>query len=443
MAVLNTLEGGTPHGRKPKSKTADKVNSRHPNDVADTTCSSNNTTPHSLYAILQILPRAIHRWLRSKRSNSSILFKKVTFREMLTGILLMIPSTATVMLTYYGVSVPLTELGGDIVQKGQALAFAITIGVFSWLGWFYLFGLIYRLRGKRLGASLAAAVFYVLSIAAIDAPFNMLALGGGSAVQMTLTDTTIFYEDQKSAIFARATMAQRLVPAIQAQAERFRKLEEGEIKHGTYSGSPGPGKVSSGFGQVASLLDTTLTELKSGIAASQQLQSRISAASSQLKRATFTQGPIRPRVEAVSNAADQMDDLLGRLSQLDYAVSIEATLTSLKAIFPAPTTASSAFEKNQNAQLGIIAEMAKPVAEALQSAATQLRAIDEPELKRVRPQDAMTAIRTKWKPLFPQWLAAVFIDIAPGALLIILITAFREVEARKGDEHDDDQVSST
>lgn len=186
-----------------------------------------------------------------------------------------------------------------------------------------------------------------------------------------------------------------------------------------------------------------MTELKSGIAASQQLQSRISAASSQLKRATFTQGPIRPRVEAVSNAADQMDDLLGRLSQLDYAVSIEATLTSLKAIFPAPTTASSAFEKNQNAQLGIIAEMAKPVAEALQSAATQLRAIDEPELKRVRPQDAMTAIRTKWKPLFPQWLAAVFIDIAPGALLIILITAFREVEARKGDEHDDDQVSST
>lgn len=140
MAVLNTLEGGTPHGRKPKSKTADKVNSRHPNDVADTTCSSNNTTPHSLYAILQILPRAIHRWLRSKRSNSSILFKKVTFREMLTGILLMIPSTATVMLTYYGVSVPLTELGGDIVQKGQALAFAITIGVF------FVAGLVLPLR---------------------------------------------------------------------------------------------------------------------------------------------------------------------------------------------------------------------------------------------------------------------------------------------------------
>ncbi|HBQ36392.1 MAG TPA: hypothetical protein DD729_06080, partial [Rhodobacteraceae bacterium] len=59
-------------------------------------------------------------------------------------------------------------------------------GVFSWLGWFYLFGLLYRLHGKRLFTALVAGTFFIFSIAAIDAPFNMLALGGGPAVQMTI-----------------------------------------------------------------------------------------------------------------------------------------------------------------------------------------------------------------------------------------------------------------
>ena len=53
----------------------------------------------------------VRRILASKRTKATILYKKVTFRELLTGILLVIPSAATTILTYYGVSIPVNSYG--------------------------------------------------------------------------------------------------------------------------------------------------------------------------------------------------------------------------------------------------------------------------------------------------------------------------------------------
>lgn len=377
---------------------------------------------------VQSSSRHIRRILNSRKTKKKILLNKVTFRETLTGILLMIPSTATTMLTYYGISGPLAEQGGDIVQKGQALAFALTIGVFSWLGWFYLFGLIYRLRGTRVATALTAAVFYIGMIVGIDSPFNMLALGGAPAVQMTLVDTTVSYENRKDVVFNRATIAQRLLPAFKGQAQRFRDLEQSELKFGTFSGSSGAGKVSAGFAQIATLMETLIEELEIGLTTAKATQGNITTTLSAMKQATFRQGPIRPRVEVVSISADRMDDLLGALSQLDFTISITATLDSLKTIFPAPINARSEFEKVQNREIALITEMAQPVAESLQKALGELSSVKLPAAERIRPQDAITAIFTKWRELLPNWIAAIFIDVAPGALLIILIAAYREVE---------------
>lgn len=389
-----------------------------------------NKPPFVLYAFIRA-PRAIRRWLASRHTESNLLTRKVGFREVLTAILLMIPSAATMMLTYYGVSGPLAEQGGGVVQQGQALAFAMTIGIFSWLGWFYLFGLLYRLHGKRLLTSLAAGTFFIFSIAAIDAPFNMLALGGGSAVQMTIADTAEYFEVRKTAVFQQSTVTRQMVPAIEAQAVRFRSLEADEVSYGVYSGSRGAGKVSAGFGQIASLLETLASALNTGLDESQEIQNEIAQIFSLIKADTYNIGPLRPRVRRVSIAADRLDDQLSRLNQYDYRVSIEATLTSLNSIFPAPKNAGSGFEVTQNAELAVIAEMAKPVAESLQNALSQLANGNEVSAERVRPQNATIAIRSKWRELIFQWMAAIFIDLAPGALLIILIAAFREIDAQK------------
>jgi hypothetical protein len=369
--------------------------------------------------------KPIAYWLENK---AHILFNRLVTREAITAILLVIPSAATMMLTYYGVSVPMEELGGTLVQKGQALAFALTIGVFAWLNWFYLFGLLYWLRAKRLGVSLAAGLFLVVSIAAIDAPFNMLALGGARAVQMSLADTAAHYEERKEAVFERATIAQRIIPAIRAQGERFARLEEQELTGGAYSGRAGFGKVSAGFGQIAGLLNNLARELDQGLQQSANLQSRISTIFGEMKREVYTPGAIRPRVTAVSIQADQMDDLLGQLAQFDYAVSIAATLSSLEAIFPEPSVSRSEFERTQNAELAMIAEMARPVGMSLQSALAELRGLPTVDRVRQRPLSDMDAIIVYWKPLLPQWLAALFIDLAPAALLLILICTYREVE---------------
>lgn len=133
----------------------------------------------------------------------------------------------------------------------------------------------------------------------------------------------------------------------------------------------------------------------------------------------------------MSVASDRLDDQLSRLNQYDYRVSIEATLASLNAIFPALQNAGSGFEATQNSELAVIAEMAKSVAESLQNALSQLASDIEVSAERVRPQNATIAIRSKWRELIFQWMAAIFIDLAPGALLIILIAAFREIDAQK------------
>jgi len=125
-----------------------------------------------------------------------------------------------------------------------------------------------------------------------------------------------------------------------------------------------------------------------------------------------------------------MDDLLGQLAQYDYRISIEATLDSMNAIFPAPKSAGSAFEQVQNEQLALIADMAKPVAASLQKALDSLSEKDKAEIATTRPENPMQAIRTKWRELIFQWLAALFVDLAPGALLIILIAAFREIDVQ-------------
>jgi hypothetical protein len=394
-------------------------------------------------AYLRFLRRAILLFLRSNRKlrrtitaktrKDAVLFRKVTLRETLTGILLLIPATSSAMLTYYGISIPLTEQGGTVVAKGQALAFAITMATFSWLGWFYLFGLIYSMRKLRLTAGLVAGSVLIGTFSFIDAPFNMLALGGGSAVQLTLVDTAEYYEAQKHSVFKQSTQARKLLPAIKAQAVRFRTLEQNEISNGSRTGSKGQGKVSDGFGQIAGLLETLATELENGLAISSGLQKQITAEFSELKSETYVTGPLRPRVNKVAVTADKIDDLLSQLEQQDFATSIEAILASLKAIFPAPSVANSAFENTQNAELSDIAAMAKPVAESLETSLQKITAIETPDLKRVRPQSALMAIRSKWNELFSQWLAAFFVNIAPAALLIILIAAFREAERRTDD----------
>jgi hypothetical protein len=366
---------------------------------------------------------------RPSASRAAEISLRVSQREIIATILLTIASVGTLMLTYFGVSMPMSELGGGLVQKGQALVFAITIGVFSWLGWFYLFGLTHWLRGMRLAAAALAGAVYVLSIALIDAPFNMLALAGGSAVQMSLVDTAHDYEQRRILIFQRATTIRGLIPGIRAQSARFKGLKEGEVESGAHSGKAGAGKVAAGFGQVAVLLDSLAGELETGLSQTEKLQSAITAEIAVMKSKVYTRGAIRERMEAVSTSADKLDDLLGRLAQFDYSASIEATLTNLGGIFPARMEASSAFEKVQNAELGLIADMAKPVAAALKTALELLQTRSKSAIHPARPADPLNAIKIYWKPLLPQWVAAFFVDLAPAILLVFLIAGRREFEA--------------
>jgi hypothetical protein len=352
------------------------------------------------------------------------LAKRILVREIITAILLVIASAGTMLLTYFGVSTPMSEAGASIISKGQALSFSILIGVLSWLGWSYIFGVLHLLTGKRLAVALSAGAIYVLFIAAIDAQFNMLALAGSQAVQRSLVATAESYEQARSDVAADATIASQLVPAVRSQVSRFASLQTSEIDNGTHSGRTGAGRVSDAFGQVAILLAELADQVDQAIPRVGALQGKVTDLLAEMKSHAFTIGDVRPRARDVSATADQIDALFAEVAQYDYRASIRATLDSLENLFPTQGAASG-FAAVQNTEVAAVGELAKPVASSLRSALTNMGK-DGPGLNTRRPLDAMTAVKVYWLELLPQWIAAIFIDIAPAFLVIILVAARRE-----------------
>jgi hypothetical protein len=366
---------------------------------------------------------ALRGFRRTQDAPSETLAKMVDHHEVITTILLAIVSGGVMLLTYTGVSMPMTESGAGIIEKGHALSFAVVIGVLSWIGWSAVFTFIPRLTGRRLALGLSAGTLFVGTVAAIDAPMNMLALAGPSAVQMSLVDVSAHYEDQAAVVFSAGTRATQLAPALRAQAERFRSLQTQEVETGAMSGSQGPGRVSEGFGQIAVLLTTLADSVESGAASAASVKSRITEGIRALKAHAYTQGDIRARSASVSSAADAVDELLALVGQFDFTVSVSATVASLESLFPTSDGTSKGFAGRQDAELDAIAQMARSVAQSLRSALGEV-AVSRADT--VRPLSAMQAIRHYWWPLLPQWVAAIFTDIAPAFLLLVYLAARRE-----------------
>lgn len=227
----------------------------------------------------------------------------------------------------------------------------------------------------------------------------------------------------------RVGSVRRILPAFRVEAARFLEAQERELK-GRRTGQPGAGKVSDALGQVGGLLGNLSNEIETALAKAQIIEQRLNASLDEMKKQVFRQGPIAPRMEAVSSIADRIDADLALLSRFDFRVSIRAGLASLEKLVPAPTPAKTPWENIQNAELAQIAEMTKPVAEALRAALDALDVGSSEPPARSRPVDAMTATKIYWMELLPFYIAAVFLDLSPAFLLVILIAARREVEAR-------------
>ena len=269
---------------------------------------------------------------------------------------------------------------------------------------------------------------FLAVVVAIDAPYNMRALAGAPAVQRSLVEMSSKYEPAVQAVFARHAGIRRLLPAIQAQAERFKKLEEQE-ERGAQSGKRGPGRISAAYGQVATLLGKLSDLLNANLAQADALQREAAARLDDLKTQVYLNASARARTAESAKVADKLDAVLARLAQLDATPSISATLDALEKLFPPATRGATAFETMQNLEVARVGEMARPVATSLRTAleadAAGKGAITLPH---ARPADPMVAIFTDWQAFIPHWTAAVFIDVAPAFLLIILIAGRREAE---------------
>lgn len=366
------------------------------------------------------------------------LLSRLHLREIITAILSLIPASATVLLTYSGVSDGLAEAGATLTTKTEAALFSFGIGTLCFLVNFHLFGLVDRLRGRYLTKSMIGGIALLVAIAAIDAPFHMRGLAGGTAVRMSIEGTAAFCEDQSRAVFAHVGLAQQLLTSLRANAKLFLDQQAHEFKTGAMSGARGPGKVELAFGRVGSLLGPLADDIEKDAAKAEALQDAISESIREIKRQVYVQGALRSRIELASIAADKVDTQLGRLARRDLTVSIRATLKSIEGLFPnvpAPA-AKTALERRQNEAIAQIAAMTVPITAALQEALESFQPVTVAVVKPVRPQNASEAIWTYAGKLIPEWIAAILVTLAgPLCLLLMQIAARREAESL-GDNDD-------
>lgn len=360
------------------------------------------------------------------------LLSRLHLREIITAILSLIPASATVLLTYSGVSDGLAEAGATLTNKTEAALFSFGIGTLCFLVNFHLFGLVDRLRGRYLTGSMIGGIALLVAIAAIDAPFNMRGLAGGTAVRMSIEDTAAFCEDRSRTVFARVGLARQLLSGLRANAKLFAGQQAHEFKTGAMSGARGPGKVESAFGRVATLLGSLADDIENDTGKAEALQEAIAESIRDIKRQVYVQGALRSRIELASVAADKVDTQLGRLARQDLTVSIRATLKSIEGLFldtPA-AAARTPLERRQHEAITQIAAMTKPVAAALHEALDSLQPPAAAVVKPVRPQNASEAIWTYGGKLLPEWIAAILVTLAgPLCLLLMQVSARREAES--------------
>ncbi|MFA5952587.1 MAG: hypothetical protein WC807_20170 [Hyphomicrobium sp.] len=369
-------------------------------------------------------------------TRAQIILSRVEMRETITVILSLVAACSTVALTYNGVADGLAEAGATTKAKIEAVLFSSAIGAMCVLANYHMFGLIDRLRGRYLSTAMLGGVAMLACIAAIDAPFNMRGLAGGSATRMSIEDTAQFYEEQARLIFARVGALQQLLPGLRANAKMYAERQAHEIKTGAESGGRGPGRVESSYGRVAGLLGPLADDLEKDAGKAEALQDAITQLIAEIKRQVYVQGNLRGRVEAAATSADKADVQLGRLARQDLTVSLKATLGSLDGLFPPPVSAPrTALERRQNEAIAQIAAMTRPIAAGLRDALGSLQQAQAAPVKAVRPQNASEAIWTYWRRLIPEWLAAILVTLGgPLCLLLIQIAARREAESLSSNE---------
>lgn len=364
-------------------------------------------------------------------TRAQIILSRVEMRETITVILSLVAASSTVALTYNGISDGLAEAGATLKSKIEAVLVSSAIGTMCVLANYHMFGLIDRLRGRYLSTSMLGGVAMLACISAIDAPFNMRGLAGGSAVRNSIEDTAQFYEEQSRLVFARIGMLQQILPGLRANAKMYAERQAHEFRTGAESGSRGPGKVESSYGRVAGLLGSLADDLEKDAGKAEALQDAITQAIGGIKRQVYLQGDLRGRIEAAATAADKADVQLGRLARQDLTVSLKAALGSLDGLFPPPVSAPrTALERRQNEAIAQIAAMTRPISAGLRDALGSLQQTATAHVKAVRPQNASEAIWTYWRRLIPEWLAAILVTLGgPLCLLLIQIAARREAES--------------
>lgn len=360
-----------------------------------------------------------------------------SFTSAALGIL----AVASGIYTYLGVRGLLDDGGALSLFAAVAYSTAVSTGIFVF--WSYLFRLlpVMRTAATRLWLLLAMAIGSC-AIVAMSSWLNAAALAGSAAVEQHLARTVQDYQTSLERAHGITLQAQALQLDVGRTRQGFEDLSAQEAG-GELSGLAGRGAVfrvlTQKSDELAALEELILAQ-EAPIAAA---FAEGNAILSRMRALTVAPGPVEDRSVQFSEEAVRLAGVITTLRQLSVAPLVDRAARDLaqSVVLPRLDANNAGGQAAQQATITSLLEVLAQRADTLQSAASEVLALEPASEVIYTPISTADAVILYARNFAPSWAGAIAIDLLPAVLVMIASVAHAAIRA--GRETDDPQAAMT
>lgn len=343
--------------------------------------------------------------------------------DSFTSAALGVLAVASGIYTYLGVRGLLDDGGALSLFAAVAYSAAVSTGIFVF--WSYLLRLLPAMRtaATRLWLTLAMVIGSA-AIVAMSSWLNAAALAGSAAVEQHLARTVQDYQASLERSHEITLRGQALGLDIGRTRQGFDDLSEQEAGGGL-SGLAGRGAVFR-----------VLTQKSDELAALEQLiaaqEAPVAAAFaegnailSRMRALTVAPGAVEDRSVEFSEEAVRLAGVITTLRQLSVAPLVDRAARDLaqSVVLPRLDAGDAGGQAAQQATITSLLEVLGRRAETLQTAASEVLALEPAPEVVYTPISTADAVIRYARNFAPSWAGAIAIDLLPAVLVMIVAVA--------------------
>ena len=276
----------------------------------------------------------------------------------------------------------------------------------------------YRTRLMVLITALAVAPF----LFSVSTTYNVKAIAEGHAVELYMQQHITNGEAVTAALVEHAERLQGVLPDLRSSISTFEKAAKDELEGGVFSGSKGPGGVSSALSRIAENLRTMEESIVEAGASGQSDALEAGKYLEDMRAAMRSKKSLPEKIDAIAASDVKLKSVH---SSMDVSSIAQSTLRLLSNL-PHETNVVSDFSRNasvRSSQRDALAKLGGYLEETSQALQQSLEAYSEQDVPTLDPFERISgnrAIMVMWREIPAAWAAGITIDFMPYFLLFYL-----------------------